>query len=259
MMEDFIKWIFTTSHDPCEKQVHKAMELATKYNGIYYERKNLKNYLKNIDSYFVVNKNLTVDCKWKDGRLFFHPSVSKIRLNNYLKNGNDYLIESVKPDANDVVLDLTLGLGSDALLLGYFCREIIGIEASFPIYLVVKESINAYQFDELWLKESSKKIKIYHENYKEFIKKQDDNCYDIVYCDPMFENPQLKSNSINPLRKFANYDKIDKIDLENMIRISKKRVVVKARIYDSIWDEIQFDLKIGSKKSGVIFGVIEKK
>ncbi len=43
-----------------------------------------------------------------------------------------------------------------------------------------------------------KKIKIYHENYKEFIKKQDDNCYDIVYCDPMFENPQLKSNSINP-------------------------------------------------------------
>jgi len=236
-----------------------AMELAKKYNGVYYDRKTLKNYLKDTDSYFVVNKNLTVDCKWKDGRLFFHPSVSKIRLNNYFKNGKDYLIESVKPDINDVVLDLTFGLGSDALLLGHFCREVIGLEASFPIYLVVKESINSYQFDELWLKKAAKKIKIYQENYKEFIKMQDESCYDIVYCDPMFENPQLKSSSINPLRKFAKYDKIEKSDLENMVRISKKRVVVKARVYDSIWDEFQFDYKIGSKKSGVFFGVFEKK
>lgn len=258
-MEDFTRLIFTTSHDPNGEQISLAKELAYKYNGEFIERKNLKDVLKEDEIYFVVNKNLTIDCKWKDGRLFFHPSVSKIRLNNYLKNGKDYLIESIKPEENDVILDLTFGLGSDALLLGYFCKEVIGIEASFPIYVVVKESLKRYQFKELWLKESSEKIKIYHENYKDFIKRQVDNSYDSVYCDPMFENPQFKSSSMNPLRKFASYDRIDKVDLENMIRISRKRVVVKARVNDSIWNEFKFNYNVGSKKSGVVFGVIEKK
>ncbi|HBT51540.1 MAG TPA: methyltransferase, partial [Petrotoga sp.] len=100
-------------------------------------------------------------------------------------------------------------------------------------------------------------LPIYYD-FKIFLNQQKEESYDIVYCDPMFENPQYKSSSINPLREFARYDKITQDDLEKMVKIAKKKVVIKARSNDSVWNLYNFDKKIGSKKSGVFFGVIEK-
>jgi 16S rRNA G966 N2-methylase RsmD len=257
-MEKLNKWIFTTSHKPNFLQIKKSNDLSKKYNGFYVDRKKLKETIKEENFYFVVEKDLNLICQWKDGKLFFHPSVSKIRLNNYLKNGIDYLINSIIPNKSDIVLDLTFGLGSDALLISHFCKKIIGLEASFPIYLITKENIQNYNYKENWMEEASKRIEIFNQDYKTFLERQQENSYDIVYCDPMFENPQYKSNSINPLRKFASYDKITEYDIEKMIKVSKKRVVIKARASDSVWKLYNFDRKIGSKKSQVLFGVIEK-
>ncbi|PNR94178.1 O-methyltransferase [Petrotoga sp. 9PWA.NaAc.5.4] len=258
IMKNHGKRVFTTSHKPTEKQIKTAMKLSNKYDGIYISRKNLSNTVDNDEFFFVIDKNLKIICQWKDGRLFFHPSVSKIRLNNYLKTGVDYLVNSIKPHKDEIILDLTFGLGSDALLLGYFCKKVLGLEASLPIYIVVKESILKYPYKEEWLKESAKKIEILNQDYKNFLAYQEDNSYDTVYCDPMFENPQLKSSSMNPLRKFASYDTISENDLENMLRVARKRVVIKAHLNDSIWNKFHFNIKMGSDKSKVIFGVIEK-
>ncbi|POZ92203.1 class I SAM-dependent methyltransferase [Petrotoga halophila] len=256
MVKNSTKWIFTTSHKPNKKQIEKALQLANKYGGVYLERNKLR--MDEGNFYFVIDKKLALNFQWEDGKLFFHPSVSKIRLNNYLKNGIDHLINAVSPQKNDIILDLTLGLGSDALLLSHFCKKIVGLEASFPIYAVVVENITNYDYKENWMKEASKKIEVINSDYKIFLNEQKEESYDVIYCDPMFENPQYKSSSINPLRKFARYDKITQEDLEKMVKIARKKVVIKARSNDSVWDLYDFDKKIGSKKSGVFFGVIEK-
>ena len=75
----------------------------------------------------------------------------------------------------------------------------------------------------------------------------------------MFENPQMKSSPLNSIRQLAVYDKISQEDFEHMVRIAKKRVVIKARENDSLWDKFTFDEKVGSKNSGVYFGVIKIK
>ncbi|KUK15460.1 MAG: Uncharacterized protein XD53_1114 [Petrotoga mobilis] len=256
MEKNFNKLIFTTSHKPNKKQIEKALQLANKYGGVYIERNRLR--MNNENFYFVIDKKQSLNFQWKDGKLFFHPSVSKIRLNNYLKNGIDHLINAVSPQKNDIILDLTFGLGSDALLLSHYCEKVVGLEASFPIYAVVVENITNYDYKENWMKEASKKIEVINYDFKIFLNQQKEESYDIVYCDPMFENPQYKSSSINPLREFARYDKITQDDLEKMVKIAKKKVVIKARSNDSVWNLYNFDKKIGSKKSGVFFGVIEK-
>jgi tRNA1(Val) A37 N6-methylase TrmN6 len=208
---------------------------------------------------FIVEKDFTVKFADKNSEFFYHPSISKIRYNNYESSENDYLIKTIDATPEATVLDLTMGLGSEALFMANYVKKVTGVEASFPLYLVVKEGLNNYNFKQEWMKKASKKINIINDNYKNILKNIENNFYDIVYCDPMFENPQMKSSPLNSIRQLAVYDKISQEDFEHMIRIAKKRVVIKAREKDSLWDKFTFDEKDGSKNSGVYFGVIKIK
>jgi hypothetical protein len=76
----------------------------------------------------------------------------------------------------------------------------------------------------------------------------------------MFENPIYESNSLNPLRGFAVYEPLSLEDLEHMIRISRKRVVIKTLKKDSLYEKIKnyFSKEFISRKSGIVYGVINK-
>jgi 16S rRNA G966 N2-methylase RsmD len=253
--------IFTTSHKPDKFQIERALDLSKKYKGIYKNRRHLSKFLNNEEiGYFIVNKDNTLNWVMGDNTFFYHPSISKVKMKNIEnENSKDYLHEAITPTEEDEILDLTLGLGSEALFLANFCKEVTATEGSFPIYLVVKESLNYYNFKEKWMKDASEKIKIINDNYKSFLRKQKDNSFDIVYCDPMFENPNYLSSSLNSLRKMAIYDKINMEDINHMLRTAKKKIVFKARKIDKIWAELKFDDYLGSRNSDIIFGVTYKK
>lgn len=258
-MEQYSKMIFTTSHKPKKEQIEKAYEYAKAYDGVYKNRRHIYKYINDEDYYFSVDKNNNLEIIWKNGKFFYHPSIAKIRYNNYEHTKDDYLIKSLTPCKEDSVLDLTYGLGSEALLLAAFSDNVIGLEGSYPIYIIVKEGLKNYDFPDNWMRKASKNIKIKNFNYKKYIYKQKENSFDLVYCDPMFENPQMKSASLNPLRRFAVYDQLDEKDIEQMYKICKKKVVIKARDKDSIWNWLKVDEKMGSSHSGVYYGVINKK
>lgn len=256
-MTHSIKWTFTTSHKPNREQIEKAYELAKKYNSKYRNRRHIRDIDKE-NGIFIVERDLTVKFVNKKSEFFYHPSISKIRYNNYESSENDYLIKSIDASIQETVLDLTMGLGSEALFMANYVQKVTGVEASFPLYLVVKEGLSNYKFKQEWMKSAAKKVNIINNNYKNFLKDIKDETYDIVYCDPMFENPQMKSSSLNSIRQLAVYDKISQVDFDHMLRIAKKRVVIKAREKDSLWDSFTFDEITGSKNSGVYFGVIKK-
>lgn len=256
-MTHSIKWIITTSHKPNKTQIEKAYSLAKEYNTKYVNRRHIKNNDKT-KGIFIVERDLTVKYLSEESEFFYHPSISKIRYNNYENSKNDYLIKTIDAKQNYKVLDLTMGLGSEALFMANYVREVVGVEASFPLYLVVKEGLQNYNYKQKWMELASKKIEIINGNYKNILKEFNDNSFDIVYCDPMFENPQMKSSPLNSIRNLAVYDKISDEDFEHMKRVAKKRVVIKARENDSLWNSLSFDYKEGSKNSGVYFGVIKK-
>ncbi len=252
------EFVVTTSHRPRREQVEKAIALAKELGTEYVPRKDLKRIESEIDFYYVVESSGRVLIRWSEGELFFHPSVAKVRMKN-LRLGRDYLVEALDPEGDEIVLDTTFGLGSEAILMAAFLPrgKVVGLEKSVHIYTVVREGMRLYKSKVKWIDDAIKRIELLHADFKEFIRSQPDGSYDVVYCDPMFENPRYESSSMNPLRPFASYDTISDEDVEEMVRIARKRVIIKSHVEDGLFKRIRVDREMGSKKSGVIYGIIE--
>jgi len=251
-------YVVTTSHRPDKEQVLEAKRLANELGTVYVPRRKLHEL--NVDFYYVVEKG-RLSIKWKRGEFFFHPSTAILRMRNIKAGQRDYLIETLQPEGDEVVLDTTFGLGSEAILMAAFLPEgkVVGLEASLHIYTIVKYGLERFQTDIEWLREAIKKIELLHANFKEFVREASDNSYDVVYCDPMFENPVYESSAMNPLRPFAVYDTVTEEDVKEMLRVAKKKVIIKTHVKDSLLGRIRVDELKGAKKSGVVYGVIHKR
>ncbi len=191
-------------------------------------------------------------------RFFFHPSLAVIRKSNIDSGERDYLIESLDLEGNEEVLDCTLGLGSEAMLIAHFLPrgKVIGLEKSPIIKMIVEDGMKHPEKLYKWIQNAIKRIEIVEADYKEFIRKSDRK-FDCVYVDPMFEHPSYESSAMNSMRPFADNSSLDVEDIEIMKSIAKKRVVVKAKWNDSIFEKYDFDKIVGSVKSGIGYGVIE--
>ncbi|MCS7175706.1 class I SAM-dependent methyltransferase [Pseudothermotoga sp.] len=252
----------TTSHKPAKEQVLKARRLAEELGLPYLSRKNHSNLLSFVgDDYCYVVESDRIVVKYKNGSLFFHPSTAKVRMRNIKKGLKDHLIECLGLKGDELILDTTFGLGAEAILMAGFLREgrILGLEASVPIYIVVREGLKTYRDKEEWINIAMSKIELLNCDFRTYLSSCPDGFFDIVYCDPMFENPVYESSSMNPLRPFAVYATVTGADVREMIRVARKKVVLKAHAKDSMFERIKVDMITGSKKSQVLYGVINKK
>ena len=237
-----MKYIVTTSYKPSAEIKDRAYRLAKELGVPFISRKKLKNYLglTPLDFYYVFDKNGQLEIRYGEEVFFFHPSMSKVRLNNLKDGQRDHLIESLKLEGSETILDTTFGLGSEALLMGHFLKDgkVIGREASEHIFRVVSHGLENYPYQYEWMKEAAKKIELINADLREFVRKCADGSYDIVYCDPMFEVPQYSSSGLNPMRPFAIYDKINSEDVKEMIRVARKRFILKTRSTDTLFEDI---------------------
>ncbi|MGC8819753.1 MAG: class I SAM-dependent methyltransferase [Fervidobacterium sp.] len=255
--------VVTTSHNFTQKAVEFAKTLSKEFSIPYYNRRHLSERVKNgeIDFYYVVDNNLNLVIHIGNQKLFFHPGIAKIRMENYKKEGRDYLLEAIQPESSDIVYDGTFGLGMDAVFVAHFVGKVVGTEVSPHIYRVVSHGLRVYHSKEEWINNAIKKIELYNEDMKEFVKGQPDKSFDIVYCDPMFENPVFESSALNPIRPLASYDSLNDEIIQQLIRIAKKRVVIKSLEKDRLIDRlsIKFTRVILSRKNGLLFACIDLK
>jgi len=258
----FERFVVTTSHKPRRKQIEIAKKLSKDLGVDYVPRRALSEIMKKgeVDFYYVVERDGRIVIRWKEGEFFFHPATAKVRMRNLNAGGKDYLIESLKLEGYETVLDVTFGLGAEAILIAHFLPKgkVIGLEKSIHVYRVVRWGIENYVSKTDWINDALKRITVINADFREYIKDLKDDSVDVVYCDPMFENPVYESNSINPIRPFASYDTLDKDDLKEMLRVAKKRVVIKSHIKDTLFKKLGIEKFTGSKGSGVIYATIEK-
>jgi hypothetical protein len=240
----------------------RAKELAQELNLPYIPRRSFRDLLKIVgtDYCYVVESDRIV-VKYRSGSLFFHPSTAKVRMRNVKKGLKDHLIECLQLAGSEWILDTTFGLGAEAVLMAGFLEEgkVVGLEASTPTYIVVREGLKNYRDKEDWVNDAMRRIEILNVDFREHLVNCPDDSFDIVYCDPMFENPVYESSSMNPLRPFAVYDTVTDKDVEEMLRVARRKVVLKAHALDSLFNRIKVDRITGSKKSQVLYGVIEKR
>ena len=253
------EFVVTTSIKPRKEEVLRAISLAKELDARYVSRRSFNKYKSenHLEFYYVVEKE-GLRIRWEDGEFFFHPSSSKMRMRNIRNNQRDHLIEALNLEGDEIIYDLTLGLGSEAILIAAHLTtgKVVGVEASKHIYTIVKYGLQTYEDQSPWVNESFKKIELIQSDYKSWIREQEDQSCDYCYCDPMFENPVMTSSGFNPLRPFAVYDKVSLEDIHQMKRISKKAVILKALSKDSLFSDIEVDEIRGSRTSGVLYGVI---
>jgi hypothetical protein len=185
--------------------------------------------------------------------------MAKNRLSIYRKQGTeDPFVRACEIEDGDTLLDCTLGLGADAIVASYFTPQgaVIGLESSPAIALVVKWGMKLYDSPMIWLKEAVNRIQVINSEHYHYLSNLPDNSFDIVYFDPMFRQPLLKSQAISPLRSLANPLPLDLKAIEQACRVARKRVVIKERSEGTELERLGCSTIIGGKNRKIAFAVI---
>lgn len=255
--------IAITTSQPREHLINTALSIAQELN-LEYITKNKQSVKKireayNIDILVIVREDRVQVITEDNQEFFFHPGLSIPRVKVLGKGEVDTMAMAMDLQAGDRVLDCTLGLANDAIVTSYIVGKnglVVGLESSALIYLITKWGLKNYQRGSKLLQEAMKRIEVIQADYNDYLKQQEDNSFDIIYFDPMFKNPLLKSSGINNLRHFANYQELTPIILKQAQRVAKKRVVFKDRVNSESFSQLGFDEIYGGKYSSIAFGII---
>ena len=193
-----------------------------------------------------------------DEKFFFHPSMAKIRINAYRNRQIiDPLIKAGDLKTQDSVLDCTLGMGADSIVAAYFTGiKVVGLEASFPVAMMVKWGMKTYHSGINWLDEAIHRIEAVPADHKTFLKSLPDDSFDIVYFDPMFRQPLMDSKPLAPLRLLADHDPLTAESLAEACRVARKRVVMKELYRSGEMQRLGFDEFVGSLNNPIRYGYV---
>lgn len=195
----------------------------------------------------------------ENGKFFFHPSMAKCRIGAFRKQRQeDLMIRACQLTRGDSFLDCTLGLGTDAIVAAYFSEHgiITGLESQPVVAAVISWGMKLYQGKMDWLNQAVKRVAVINVDHKGYLSQLADNSFDIVYFDPMFNRPLLKSQPIGTLRGLANYAVLEEETIQHACRVARKRVVMKTlRTGDEI-SRLGMQEFAGSQHNPIVYGFI---
>ncbi|NRT01864.1 putative methyltransferase [Clostridium beijerinckii] len=261
-IEGKMKIAVTTTRDADESLNYKAKGVSKDLNISYIKRGNFsikETILKDGFDYLLVVERDKIVIKGEDSALFWHPNMSELKVKSIRQGNKEAIIEATKLEEGNSILDCTLGLAGDSLVFSAVVGEkgyVVGTEINKYIAYLSKCGLENYNGVN---GKNINNIKVVNESYEDYILKQRDNSFDVVYFDPMFKEPNRKSTSINSFRDFADHKGLTKDILAEALRVCSKRVVIKERQGSNDFEKLGIEKYYGGKKSGsIIYGVIEK-
>ncbi|ANY71709.1 class I SAM-dependent methyltransferase [Paenibacillus ihbetae] len=188
----------------------------------------------------------------------FHPSMGFVRLKRVLRGKPDPMLEASRMEEGDSVLDCTAGLGADALVFsgkGGPNSRVVALESSLPLFAMLKEGLRTYKSQFEKSDEAMRRIIVKHGHHLEYLRSLPDRSVDIVYFDPMFREPITSSDSMNPLRLYANGEPLDEESVRQAVRVARKTVVMKETRYSGEFERLGFTV-MPRGQSKTTYGVI---
>jgi len=195
-----------------------------------------------------------------DKPLFFHPSMAAQRIQRMQRGEPDRLIRAAGVTAGDVVVDATLGLGTDSLVFASAVGEnghVIGLESISELYrlFLSAKRFGAAVYTEV--KELLARIHPVFCHHLAWLNAQADNSVDVIYFDPMFQIPSLDSPAIQPLRQFADPHTVSEESWEQACRVARKCVVLKERPESELFK--RFHIPPDKRRGRIAYGVWRKR
>lgn len=247
--------IVTTSVKTSSEVDIKAKEIAIKLNLKFYKRNK-----KTITQLLNANKGVVVVYKNKisyyqdNAELFFHLDTTALKIKN---NDNEPLIEIIGRDSQNV-LDCTMGLASDSIILSYYNHKVTALEKNKLIHLIISDGLKNYQTNDEKINEAMRKIITYNIDALDYLKKCEDNKFDIIYFDPMFSHNIEESTNLAGIEKLAEYNFQTDEFIKEAHRVAKNKIIVKAHYRDKIFEKYNFT-RIVRKNTKFHYGYINIK
>ncbi len=255
--------VVTTAQRAGLELVQKAIGLADKLDVPYTDRN--KASLEILSRGWQVNVLVVAAAEIKlvtpAGSFAFHPSMSKPRIRNLSRGEGDVLISALEIGPGCTVLDCTLGLGSDAIVMSYIVGstgQVVGLECVPVLAEIVRHGLAAYCDEDYCLNEAMRRVQVCCRDHREYLPNLPDNAFDIIYFDPMFRRPIHRSSSMEPLRRLANPGALTLISIKEAVRVAARRVVLKEAANSSEFARLGFQRVIGGRYSPVAYGIIDK-
>lgn len=160
------------------------------------------------------------------GSLAFTPGMARVRIKRLgsLQQEDDVIVRLCELQPGDTVVDATLGLAGDAQVCAHVVGptgQVIGLEASVPIALLVREG----------LRRMKSTIEVRHGAALELLRTMKTGSAACVIFDPMFEQAKKSSPAFTMLRRFALHEPLTHETLDEARRVASRWVVVKSGRY----------------------------
>lgn len=254
----------TTGAEASKDTEKRAASLAAAYAMQYVrrEKKSLRKLFSDTGGpVLVVTKHKLEFFQSADqAPFFYHPNSAALRAKNWIMHGHDPLVAACALEAGDSVIDGTMGLASDGLILslaGGAGTKVTGVESSPVISLLVKEGLPKYAMPLKELEDAAKRIHVVNLDTLQFLREQASGSTDIIYLDPMFASPIESSYGIEAMRSLANNKTVTKELIDQAVRVAGKRVVLKERRTSPLFETFGFKRIHRSSPAAPIFGYID--
>ena len=191
----------------------------------------------------------------------FHLSMAHLRLLEIDRGNIDHLLRAISYESVTSILDCTAGLGSDSAVISYGCPQLTrhtAIEGHPILGYITNYGFRHFQHKEPKVTEALRRIQLVICNYQDYLDQIEPNRYDVIYVDPMFENPVYESPQFQQWRGHLLESKITPEIVELALEKSK-RLVIKERKGSRVFKEIPPVEMVGGKYSSIAYGIYERR
>lgn len=234
-----------------EEAQQLADNLRLKY--IIRNKKTIKQLLSSVDGVLVVYKN-KLSYFEDDSELFFHLDTTALKIKN---SDNEPLVEIIK-EKEQSILDCTMGLAGDSILLSYYGHKVISLEKNNIIHLITTNGLKNYISPNVEINKAMRKIKTYNVDCLDYLKNCPDASFDIIYFDPMFSHNITESRNLEGILPLADTTFPYEEFIKEAKRVARKKIIVKAHFKDNIFEKFNFT-QIIRKNTKFHYGYLDLK
>ena len=233
--------IITTSLRENESLIAHAQELASELGADYRPRRklSLSKCLERFGPFYLLYKDRLSFVNADASELTFHPDTAALRI----KAPHDALV-SLLGKSPKAILDTTMGLASDSLVMAAAGNQVTALESQDVIFQVVSRGLATYQTDDKQLEKAMRSIKAIKSDSLSFLKAQADNSFDIIYADPMFSEIIKESENLEAIKPLANGSRLTEEWLKEAKRVAREKIIIKAHFRDTVFEELGFERQV---------------
>ncbi|WP_409346869.1 class I SAM-dependent methyltransferase [Paenibacillus sp. MBLB4367] len=192
--------------------------------------------------------------------VYFHPSNGYVRIKRMRKGESDLLIEISGASPGDSVLDCTAGLAADAIVFAYAVGPtgtVTALESSPVLACLLREGLSSYTTEIAEATVAMRAVRVEESDHLDYLRRQPDRSFDIVYFDPMFRKPIQDSSSMSPIRSVADMRALTEEAVAEAKRVARRCVILKEHRDSGEFERLGFTRNDRSQAAKTVYGVIE--